>query len=66
MSRHLHAVTAPVAEDRAAQDESLDVECPLCGAGRDAYCVNPLTGRHLHNRISHWQRLGARTQEKTP
>lgn len=57
MTRHLHAVPAPVAEDLAAQDASLDVECPLCGAERDAYCVNPLTGKPLRGRVSHWQRI---------
>jgi hypothetical protein len=50
-------VTAPVAEDLAAQDEALGHDCPQCGALTDTYCVNPLTGRHLHGRVSHWQRL---------
>jgi hypothetical protein len=60
-------VPAPVADDLAAQDASLDRACPLCSAPVDAYCVNPITGQHLHNRISHWQRLtAARTQETTP
>lgn len=62
MSRHLHSMPNTLA-DMAAQDASLDAVCPLCHAERESYCVNPLTGRHLHNRISHWQRLGARTQE---
>lgn len=57
MSRRLHSVTAPVAEDLAAQDEALGHDCPQCGALTDTYCVNPLTGRHLHGRVSHWQRL---------
>jgi hypothetical protein len=56
-TRHLHSVTAPVAEDLAAQDESLGRECPQCHAKRDAYCTNPLTGKTLHGRVSHWQRL---------
>lgn len=55
--RRLHSVPAPVAEDLAAQDASLDRSCPHCKAERDAYCVNPTTGQHLHNRTSHWQRL---------
>jgi hypothetical protein len=63
MSRRLHSVTAPVAEDLAAQDDSLDVQCPHCGAERDAYCVNPLTGRHLHGRVSHFQRIPVRTED---
>jgi hypothetical protein len=65
VTRRLHSVTAPVAEDLAAQDESLAVQCPLCQAPRDAYCTNPLTGRHLHNRISHWQRLAAAQAART-
>jgi hypothetical protein len=64
MSRRLHSVTAPVAEDLAAQDDSLDVQCPHCGAERDAYCTNPLTGKHLHGRVSHFQRIpAARTED---
>ena len=59
MTRHLRALPAPVAEDLAAQDASLDVECPLCEAVKDAYCVNPLTGEYLHGRVSHWQRVKA-------
>lgn len=50
-------------EDVAAQDASLRVQCPLCGAEQDAYCVNPITGRHLHGRTSHWQRLAAARSE---
>jgi hypothetical protein len=67
MTRRLHSVTAPVAEDLAAQDESLAVQCPKCGAERDAYCVNPLTdGQHLHGRTSHFQRIqAARTEDPT-
>lgn len=62
MSRHLHAVPNTLA-DMAAQDASLDVECPRCGAERDAYCTNPITGRHLHGRVSHFQRIPtARTE----
>jgi hypothetical protein len=60
MNRHLHAVppiTAPVAEDLAAQDEALNRQCPLCAVPRDEYCVNPLTGKHLHGNVSHWQRI---------
>jgi hypothetical protein len=60
--RRLHSVPSTVADDLAAQDVALDVECPLCGADRDAYCTNPLTdGQHLRGRISHWQRLAATT-----
>ena len=52
-------VPAPVADDLAAQDAALDNPnpCPVCRAQRDSYCVNPLTGRYLHNRVSHWQRI---------
>lgn len=56
MSR-LHSVTSPVAEDLAAQDASLDVQCPRCGVERDAYCRNALLGNPM--RASHWQRLRA-------
>lgn len=66
MTRHLRALPSPVAEDLAAQDASLDVECPLCAAARDAYCVNPLTGGHLHGRVSHWQRVKAGQPPTTP
>ena len=59
MTRHLHSVTAPVAEDLAAQHDALNNPhpCPICGAERDAYCVNTKTGTYLHNRVSHWQRI---------
>lgn len=66
MSRHLHAVTAPVAADLEAQDASLDHECPACQAPRDDYCVNPLTGQYLHGHVSHWQRVKAATTPKDP
>ena len=59
--RRLHSVGDDAAADLEAQDAALDVACPLCAAPRDAYCTNPLTGTHLHNRISHWQRLTAAT-----
>jgi hypothetical protein len=59
MTRHLRALAAPIADDLAAQDASLNIDCPACGAVRDAYCTNPLTGLHLHNRVSHWQRVRA-------
>lgn len=57
MSRHLRALSSPIAEDLAAQDASLDVPCPLCHAEPDRYCTNPITGRPLAARVSHWQRL---------
>lgn len=65
MNRRLHSVTAPVAEDLAAQDDSLDIQCPLCGAARDAYCTSPITDAHLRNRTSHWQRIKAARTEDT-
>jgi hypothetical protein len=53
-------------EDVAAQDASVGVQCPLCGAERDAYCTSPITGRHLHGRTSHWQRIkAARMEDQT-
>jgi len=52
-------VPAPIAEDLAAQDAALDVQCPLCHAQRDTYCINTLTGQHVHARVSHWQRIRA-------
>lgn len=63
MTRHLRSVPATLA-DLAAQDASLAVHCPLCGEAPDAYCINPQTGRYLHNRVSHWQRL--RAAQETP
>lgn len=59
MTRRLHSVPAPVAEDLAAQDAALGNPdpCPKCGAVRDDYCTNPLAGRYLHNHVSHWQRI---------
>jgi hypothetical protein len=62
MTRHLRALAAPIADDLAAQDASLDHDCPACNATRDTYCVNPKTGHHLHNRVSHWQRVKAAAQ----
>lgn len=62
MSRRLHSVPNTLA-DMAAQDASLDVACPHCGAERDTYCVNPLTGRHLHGQVSHFQRIPVRTED---
>lgn len=64
MNRDLHSVPATL-EDVAAQDASLGVPCPLCGAQRDAYCTSPITGQHLPGRTSHWQRIKAATQETT-
>lgn len=64
--QHPHAVPAPVAEDLAAQDAALDHTCPLCSAPPDAYCVNPITGHYLHNRVSHWQRLREATRPAAP
>ena len=64
MNRHLHAVTAPAGEDLAAHD-ALNVDCPACGAPVDGYCTNPLTGRHLHGRTSHWQRWAATRSART-
>ena len=62
MTRRLHSVTAPVAEDLAAQDDSLDVQCPRCGAERDAYCHNTELDNPM--RASHWQRIkAARTED---
>lgn len=55
MSRRLHSVPFTVAEDLAALDASLDVQCPRCHADRDAYCRNTVTGNTL--RASHWQRI---------
>lgn len=66
MSHHLRAVPDPVAEDLAAQDAALEEDCPHCGAVRDAYCVNPMTGKPLHGRISHWQRLPTPREEDRP
>lgn len=57
MNRRLHAVPSSTAEDLAAQDAALDVTCPWCGADRDAYCRNTMTGDTL--RASHWQRITA-------
>ncbi len=57
-------VPAPVGDDLAAQDAALDVACPRCQATRDTYCVNEKTGLHLHNRVSHWQRV--KTAQETP
>ena len=57
MNRRLHAVPDRVAEDLAAQDLALGVRCSHCGADPDTYCVNPLTNRHLHGRVSHFQRI---------
>jgi hypothetical protein len=54
VNRRLHAVPDSLAEDLAAQDASLDVDCPRCGASRDAYCHNTELGNPL--RASHWQR----------
>ncbi len=67
MSRRLHAVPNAVAEDLAAQAAALDIPCPRCGAGRDAYCHNTETGDLFRGRISHWQRLAAaaRTEDQT-
>jgi hypothetical protein len=67
VNRDQHSVTVPVTlEDVAAQDASLGAQCPLCAAERDAYCVNPITGRHLPGQVSHFQRIkAARTQETT-
>jgi len=62
VTRHL-SVPATL-QDIAAQDASLNARCPLCAAMRDTYCVNPLTGQHLHGRTSHWQRIRA-AQETT-
>lgn len=64
MTGHLRSLPWTVADDLAAQDASLEVDCPLCHAERDTYCVNTATGRHLHNRTSHWQRIKA-AQETT-
>lgn len=64
MTGHLRSLTWPAVDDLAAQDASIGVDCPLCHAERDTYCVNPLTRQHLHNRTSHWQRLKA-AQEPT-
>lgn len=58
-------VPAPVADDLAAQDAALDHDCPRCGAQRDDYCTNHLTGKHLHNRISHPQRIRASREDQT-
>jgi hypothetical protein len=53
-------------EDVAAQDASLGVQCPLCGAEPDDYCTSPITGRQLHGCTSHWQRIKvARTEDQT-
>ena len=62
MTRHLHAVTAPVAADLEAQDASLDIDCPRCGSPRDAYCRNTELGTPM--RASHWQRITAATTPK--
>jgi hypothetical protein len=65
VNRHQEAVPSTL-EDIAAQDASLRAQCPLCGAAQDAYCVNPITGRHLPGEVSHFQRIkAARTQETT-
>lgn len=58
-----HAIPATL-QDIAAQDASLATDCPWCHAERDTYCVNPTTGRHLHGRTSHYQRINA-AQETT-
>lgn len=62
---HLHAVPIPdqLGEDLAAQDASLDIECPRCQAAIDAYCRNTETGDTL--RASHWQRLKAARKDPT-
>lgn len=60
----LHSVPATVADDLAAQDASLDVECPRCGSPRDAYCRNTELGTPM--RASHWQRISATTTKDTP
>lgn len=65
MNRHLHSVPSGVAEDLAAQDAALDVDCPRCGAERDGYCVNPLTEHPIRRGVSHWQRVKAATTEET-
>lgn len=57
MTRRLHTVTAPIAEDLAAQDAALDHPCPRCDATKDTYCTNPHTGQNLHHNTSHWQRI---------
>lgn len=64
MTGHLRSLTWPAVDDLAAQDASLNADCPWCGAVRDTYCVNQQTGRHLHNRVSHHQRIQA-AQETT-
>jgi hypothetical protein len=56
VSRDLDAVPLTL-DDVAAQDASVGVQCPLCGAERDVYCTSPITGRHLPGRTSHWQRI---------
>lgn len=63
--RHLHAVPVddPYGQDLAAQDASLDVQCPRCAAERDAYCRNTETGTTL--RASHWQRIRAARKDPT-
>lgn len=62
MNRNPDAVPATL-EDVAAQDASLGVRCPRCGAAQDAYCVNRITGRHLHGSVSHFQRIAAARTE---
>lgn len=61
MSRRLRSVSAPVAEDLAAQHAALDVPCPRCAAPVGACCVNTITGAPVHRSVSHWQRLRAAT-----
>lgn len=64
MTRHLQSVPATL-QDLAAQDASLNVQCPWCHAGRDTYCVNQQTGGHLHGRVSHHQRITAAQEDTT-
>jgi predicted RNA-binding Zn-ribbon protein involved in translation (DUF1610 family) len=59
VNRHLRSIPNSTAEDLAAQDSSLDVQCPRCGADRDAYCRNTELGTPM--RASHWQRTKAAT-----
>lgn len=63
---HPRSLTWPTTlADIAAQDASLNVDCPWCQAGRDTYCVNTQTGQHLRGRTSHYQRIQAAREPTT-
>ncbi len=63
MTGHLRSLTWPTLDDLAAQDASLNEDCPWCHAQRDTYCINTQTGQHLRARTSHHQRITAAQQE---